>query len=747
MASATDKLQWILEFKGRGLSQLRQELKSANTLVKTLSSSVRELNKLTNRKHNIKINTGAANNAIQKLIKTNEKLKSQIDRKHKIKIDDVGVRILQGRVKTLQKQLNRLSSKKITIRGTMKIDGAGRNFRGGRGGGIGGVKSVGGGGGGFGSILGSVGSGTMAAAGVAVAAGGAVISKFKDFMEEAVDTVAEKENIIRNYTVMLGSAKAAQAEYFKAAAFSQKTDLTFKQTTEIQQRLINAGYRNTKDNKMLDKALYGIGDLAALQPKNQREGFITQFTAAMTKTAQSGRLNTRAVNSATLRGVNRNDIYESIRGQLKLDKKADIEKLISKGQVGANVGIAAIEEAILKKTGKSKLGEYAVGAAGTTGGLISNLQELPQNIIRSIDFEEMSGFKKFRDFLKELTGEFNVFEGKGLGIRDFIADILNGGFEVITLIGGAIKKLVNSFTETYKYFMSKSGLGSSFFSEKLEKMKNILGDVATAIGTVAGWLLPKLIWGWGKLIDMAGFMINAFKSVGKWLKSAADGVVYAFKFIGKYIVNFWNNLGDGLSNFFQGLWDVLTLDISEGRAKMEKAFESHDITKQTKDEIAFEQAVEEDKNKEIEYNRRLIEKKRLEETKNKMEDALSDENKIKDNLKGENEKRGGRGGGGDNMGGGKFSPMINDLQTAHLLKKTIPALTAAMIQGGSGAPMARPVVAPIDAVKQQNNFNVPVSLNFTINGDNKTDEIAQKVNIELTRIFGRITVNPTPGVL
>lgn len=766
MSTATDKLQWILEFKSQGISALKNELKTAETSVKRLTSAVKLLNTAISKKHTYSINVTRAESAIDRLSRKVDSLNQKLAKSQSMGggglgsmgagRSSLGGGGLRNLTVSVVNKANASSKAHFAGSGVRNLSAPALNSMGG---------GSSGSGGGAGSLLGGMAGGVGGAVMGAVAAGAVAVNAFKDFMKESIDVIAEKESIMRNYTVQLGSKEAAEAEYKKAAAFSQKTDLTFQQATEIQQRLINAGFRNTKDNKMLDKGLYAVSDLAALQPQNQREGFITQISAALTKTAQRGYLTTKAVDSMSLKGVRQADLYESIRKQMGLGKDADVRSMISKGQIGANVGLEAFFQATLAKTKTSKLGEYSVGAAGTLGGIMSNIGEAKDNIIRSIDFDQLGGFKDFKNFLKDIADNLNVFEGKGEGVREVIANILNFGFGVITFIGKAVKDVfgflyeVISSIASNKTFMTTMAYIKKILVDVFAIVKDVISTVWTVISTVGSFLysligpvVEMIIKRVSLVIDFIRFVVggyfaylrNSFKFVFGILKKVVDAIWSVvrvvddkFMYVLKVAFNFFKMIGNSFAKFFEGLWDMMKLKFKQGKDKMAEAFKGEDIIKKTNDEIAAEKAKEQ--------------QAKTDELKKTKENAQEQENLIKDNIKGgkKNAAGGGMGGGTDKVGkvGDMFRPNFEGGQFSHLRMGGISALQAAPMTAFGMMPTAKPILTPATAVAPTYTNNVPVTLNFEIHGDNKTDEIAQKVEVALTRVFGRITTNPTPGVL
>ncbi|TXH44755.1 MAG: hypothetical protein E6Q97_32265 [Desulfurellales bacterium] len=304
-------------------------------------------------------------------------------------------------------------------------------------------------------------------------AAGRALSKLDDI---AVKAFGERTSTLRAYTTILGDSKQAQIEYAKANELASKTELTSASTLKAQQALIVAGFRGGD----LTNALAASMDVASTRQPEDREQVMEQMGRGFSQILAAGKLRGEELNQLSEAGVSRRAVLEIVgKGDA-----AKGEKLMSGGQVSAQEGIAAIQQAILNTLGTKKLGEFATGAAGSMGGLLSNRSEALDILLKSFDGETTPAVIRFKEALTDQTNALAVSSATGEGLVMMLSDFTSITANVKTIWTDFSSAFLDSFVESYNEAREGSGAFIAM-TDGIQMLGKTLGKVGTAVGVIA----------------------------------------------------------------------------------------------------------------------------------------------------------------------------------------------------------------------------------------------------------------------
>lgn len=326
-------------------------------------------------------------------------------------------------------------------------------------------------------------SGVLAFAAAATVALGAVVSgagqavnALSKLDDIAVKAFGERTSTLRAYTTILGDSKQAQIEYAKANELASKTELTSASTLKAQQALIVAGFRGSD----LTNALTASMDVASTRQPEERERVMQQLGKGFADILAAGKLRGQELNQLSEAGVSRRAVFEIVG---KGDAAAG-EKMLSGGQVSAQEGIAAIQQAILQTLGTQKLGEFATAASGSMGGLLSNRSEALDILLKTFDGETTPAVIRFKEALTDQTDALSVSSATGEGLVMMLSDFTSITANVKTIWTDFSSAFLDSFVESYNEAREGSGAFIAM-TDGIQVLGKTLGKVGTAVGVIA----------------------------------------------------------------------------------------------------------------------------------------------------------------------------------------------------------------------------------------------------------------------
>lgn len=347
----------------------------------------------------------------------------------------------------------------------------------------------------------------LAVEGAALALGGLVYALDK-FGDKAQEAFSERQGTLRAYTTLLGDATQAEREFAKAQALSQRTDLTSAQVEGAQKSLMVAGFRGGD----LDRALLAVTDLATMAAPKERELMAERSSRALAQIFSKGKLQSEEIGQLTEAGFSRKMLNEVLIAAGVAKDAAGVEKAISKGKVSSDVGIAAIEAALLKQFNTSRLGEYATGSAGSTASLLSNRDEAMANLLKGFDPEKLPEARAYRESLAREAEALSTQSETGQNLSLVLQDLANES-----------NGLKSSWEEFRTGFIEEFSAGWAAMLKEmdLEDTGQKWAGAREAAHELGGML--------GKLASGIGYVVHAIEQAGSLLNIAGKDLAWAVK--------------------------------------------------------------------------------------------------------------------------------------------------------------------------------------------------------------------------
>ena len=317
-----------------------------------------------------------------------------------------------------------------------------------------------------------------AAIGAVTALGGLLYKGFQalnQYGDTAQKAFGERTSTIRAYTTLLGSATEAEKEFSKAQTLAAKTDLTAAATQEANQALVVSGLRGDQKDSLLKVGL----DLASLSAGNKNEA-LTHFAETIAKIQNQGKLQGDELNSLSEASKLNTGLVKSELVSILGVKDTDaVDKLQGKGEIKSEQAFLAIRRAASMQLGTTEPGQYAMGASGSLTGLISNRDEMLENLLKSFDAEEqIPGMQRYKAALAEQAAVLDVTTVSGGNAVRVLQDLANTSITLSASWTSFVAGFVESFTESYTAAMDALGAN--------QQGLNGLGDSANALGHILG---------------------------------------------------------------------------------------------------------------------------------------------------------------------------------------------------------------------------------------------------------------------
>lgn len=350
---------------------------------------------------------------------------------------------------------------------------------------------------------------------------GAGFRALDTFGDRAISANADASGTLRAYTALLGDRHQAEVEFYKAQQLSQKTDLTASQVEGAQKTLMVAGFRGPQ----LDSALAAVADMGAMAGPKDREMMVERSGRALSQIFSKGKLQGEELRQLAEAGLSRKLVLEELQGSKYGGNAAAVEKSISKGKVSGDEGIAAIERALLKQFGTSKLGEFATGSSGTLSGAMSNRDEAVQNILKSYDAELLPGMERYKEALKQQAALFDRNTTSGHEMAYTLQSLTDTSSSVKAAWEQFTTGFYESFSAGYNEVMRALGVGREEWDATGQAAKNLGVTLGQELGGVAARLsgtMRELAWPLERLDDLLTGIVVPIRVFTKSIISLAE---------------------------------------------------------------------------------------------------------------------------------------------------------------------------------------------------------------------------------
>ena len=380
-------------------------------------------------------------------------------------------------------------------------------------------------------------NGITSLATVAVGAIVGAVAALNSVGDKLIGFFSERNASLRTYTTLLGDAKQAEKEYFKAGVLAQKTDLTQQEIQSSQQRLITQGFRG----KELDNALLSVADVGTSIPAESRKVVLNAMLNAFKKLKGRGTLKMAEMKELG-RGVRESYIVEElaqIKGVSVKDligdptKKGKSRGMLSRGLVSGEEGMVAVQRAILRQFNTKKLGEYATGGSGDLKALLTNEGEAWENLAKSFDPKKLTGVQKYTESLKNLVNTIYDAEKGGGDLKVILQEVGNTFANVKGIIADFTAEFLKAFSESYIKQLEDMGYRIQDEQKNFDDLSDAAKNLGNAMGGVGKWFaeakvyLEDLAPTVDKIRVMFQYLGDTISGIGTTL-SGLKGVVTTF---------------------------------------------------------------------------------------------------------------------------------------------------------------------------------------------------------------------------
>ncbi len=340
----------------------------------------------------------------------------------------------------------------------------------------------------------------------------------------AISAMGERSATIRAYTQLTGSKEQANLELYRAQSYAQKTDFTSEAIEKSQARLMAQGFRGQE----LYSTLFAASDLAAIMPGNKSET-LERVTMAMSQIRAKGKLQGEELTGQLAEaGLNTTIVKEQIRKAMGLKSTGEVDKLMGKGQISADVALPAIQRAILQQLGTSRAGEFATSSAGSVTALESNRAEAIKNVLKGFDADDnLPAMERYKKALTDQGRLFDINSKTGKDLSLVVQDLANASLEAKSAVNEFVSGFVESFSDSYAKTLAKEGrndIGSSI--DQLD----MLGRAIGRLGSVASMAVSRTDGLVGSLAGLLTDQIDAISATqqvsgGMYIKSLLRGTL------------------------------------------------------------------------------------------------------------------------------------------------------------------------------------------------------------------------------
>jgi len=544
---------------------------------------------------------------------------------------------------------------------------------------------------------------------------GAGFRALDTFGDRAISANADASGTLRAYTALLGDRHQAEVEFYKAQQLSQKTDLTASQVEGAQKTLMVAGFRGPQ----LDSALAAVADMGAMAGPKDREMMVERSGRALSQIFSKGKLQGEELRQLAEAGLSRKLVLEELQGSKYGGNAAAVEKSISKGKVSGDEGIAAIERALLKQFGTSKLGEFATGSSGTLSGVMSNRDEAVQNLLKSYDAELLPGMERYKEALKQQAALFDRNTKSGSEMAYTLQSLTDTSSSVKAAWEQFTTGFYESFSASYNEVMRALGIGNEQWDATAKNAR----ELGLTLGLEVGGTLAHLT-------EMARDLAPALTAIDVVCTVLVGSVRVLYRTL--------TNLAD----LIRGVFYDLTIGLSPGN-----------VPTRFKDwgqrQLAIGQAEVDSYNKKddliaaAEYGRRQREMDELLAPKRPETPTLLRRPSWQQDAP---HKGGGGSGGAGSGGGGTFGNFVPDYS---LLTDGVALPMTAPAGPGYQVELQRALSSSMAQREEQRQAELKqiieeVSVTIQIDGAGKSsEEIAAQVELRLLQRVGRFARTPT----
>lgn len=345
-----------------------------------------------------------------------------------------------------------------------------------------------------------------------------------------------KEDAIKGFEAVEGSASKAKATYDQAAKTSLQIGANLGETMSTMNNLLSQGFKAN----VADEIVKAMADIKVMDPAAD----VTAIADALDKVHSQGGLATKTIKSIALAAHTTIPDIESALEQNLHKTKSEIDQMLKKGTITADEGTQAVLDAVAKKTGKP-LGGLAQEKADTTlDGAIERAKNLKDQMLANanVDWSPLTAtIKKVTDAMSGEAGQKfmkSAVDGINLVISAFgrlrsddistmftvAGAVIKGVADVLWFVVVAAETVAHQFTQVGDAISDAGSAISNFFSSIGSWFSGGKATASAGGSEIGGSIIDGIVSG---IEAGAGRAITAIENVGKSLVGAGKDSVHS----------------------------------------------------------------------------------------------------------------------------------------------------------------------------------------------------------------------------
>jgi len=218
------------------------------------------------------------------------------------------------------------------------------------------------------------------------------------------------------------------------------------------------------------------------------EGY-KRFLRAATQVQAKGRLQAEELNQQfSEAGVSVALVLHELQRPLGVKTNKEVQAAISNSDVSAEMGLAAIERAILRKTNQTEAGGLGGRALKKLPGILAQVKNAPEYLYARVLNAGGGGIDRLKDALR---GVIDIFDNADVNkVGEFFASLFEGFKSAVPKIGDFLTGFGKGFSDMMESWKKAGGGGIDFVrvGELTAKAFGLVGEAVRMAGRAFEWL-------------------------------------------------------------------------------------------------------------------------------------------------------------------------------------------------------------------------------------------------------------------
>jgi hypothetical protein len=408
----------------------------------------------------------------------------------------------------------------------------------------------------------------IAAAGIAAAAAiGYMGYKFTEASVQA-GVFAEKSQLAIGF--LTNNAPQAAEQFDQVRHMAQSLGLEVNETVGSFERLLAMQFSVGRSKDLIKMA----ADMQAIGANGEE---VQRILYAISEIKSMGTLQKRQERMLQMAGISGTLIDAALMKHTGITDHAKLEKARSKGQIGADVAVDAIMEAVMHKTHESNLGDAGKAfASQTIAGMSTAFHAQLDNLFTDVGVMLMPAVRKMFSLITDIFTAITT-DPKIIDVGQFLLETLNQFTDWVDQNWGTI---VSTFVTGAEWLAAGIKFVVGMFDTATLQGKvtiGVLEAIAVALGivTIAGFLLMAPLYAvialFGLLVYAIDWLAGKIKALAEWIafggEDTATNAVDAAKLPQVTDVNGYTVGGSGVNdNSIQGFSGSSGMNALQGMA-------------------------------------------------------------------------------------------------------------------------------------------------------------------------------------